>query len=105
MEWLHVFSIPNSIDDSVLQETVRNVFKKIGIQIDERDVQACHRLKKKERTIVVKFLNSKDCLQILRLKNEPTELDFPENTKTFINESLCPCYRGIWNKCKKLRPN
>ena len=34
---------------------------------------------------------------------DPTELDFPKNTKTFINESLCPYYRGIWNKFKKLR--
>ena len=33
---------------------------------------------------------------------DPTELDFPENTKIFANESLYPYYRGIWNKCKKL---
>ena len=83
------------------------VLKKIGVEIDERDVQACHRLKEKERTIV-KFVNRKDYLQILRVRKElksldPTELDFPENTKTFINESLRPYYRGIWNKCKKLR--
>ena len=72
------------------------VFKKTGIEIDERDVQACHDLKEKERTIV-KFDNRKDCLQILRVKKElesldPTELDFPENTIIFINESLCLYY-------------
>ena len=104
---LKIVGIPNSVGNSVLEETVRGVFKKIGVEIDERDVQACHRLKEKERTIV-KFVNRKDCLQILRVKKdlkslEPTELDFPENTKIFINESLCPYYRGIWNKCKKLR--
>ena len=102
-----IVGIPNSVGNSVLEETVRGVFKKIGVEIDERDVQACHRLKEKERTIV-KFVNRKDCLQILRVKKDlksldPTELDFPENTKIFINESLCPYYRGIWNKCKKLR--
>ena len=74
---------------------MRGVFKKIGVQIDERDFQACHRLKEKKRTIV-KFVNRKDSLQILRLKKElkfldPTDLDFPENSKIFINESLCPC--------------
>ena len=104
---LEIVGIPNSVGNSVLEETVRDVFKKIGVEIDERDVQACHRLKEKERTIV-KFVNRKDCLQILRVKKDlksldPTELDFPENTKIFINESLCPYYRGIWNKCKKLR--
>ena len=104
---MEITGIPNSIGNSVLEETVRRVFKKIGVEIDERDFQACHCLKGKERRIV-KFVNRKDCLQILRVKKElksldPTELDFPENTKIFINESLCPYYRGIWNKCKKLR--
>ena len=28
---------------------------------------------------------------------DPTELDFPESTKIYINESLCPYCRGIWN--------
>ena len=104
---LEIVGIPNSIDNSVLEETVRGVFKKIGVEIDERDVQACHRLKEKDRTIV-KFVNRRVCLQIFRVKKElksldPTDLNFPENTKFFINECLCPYYRGIWNKCKKLR--
>ena len=25
--------------------------------------------------------------------------------KIFVNETLCPYYRGIWNKCKKPRAN
>ena len=104
---LEIVGIPNSIDNSVLEETVRGLFKKIGVKIEKRDVQACHRLKEKERTIV-EFVNRKDCLQTLMVKKElksldSTDLDFPENTKIFMNESLCPYYRGIWNKCKKLR--
>ena len=36
-------------------------------------------------------------VESLRMKKDlrsldPTELDFPENTKKFINESLCPYY-------------
>ena len=66
-----------------------SVFKKIGVEIDERDVQACHCLKGKETT-TVKFVNRKDCFQIFRVKKELklldlTELDYPENTKVFIN--------------------
>ena len=104
---LEIVVIPNSVGNSVLEETVRGVFKKIGVEIDERVVQVCHCLKEKERTIV-KFVNRKDCLQILRLKKDlksldSTELDFPENTEISINESICPYYRGIWNRCKKLR--
>ena len=77
---------------------MRGVFKKIDVEIDERDVQACHCLKEKEITIV-KFVNRKKELKSL----DPTELDSRENTEIFVNESLCPYYTGIWNKCKKLR--
>ena len=50
---------------------------------------------KKKKETIVKFVNGADCLQILEMKKElksfePTELDFPENTKIFVNESLCP---------------
>ena len=48
---------------------MRGVFKKIGVKIEKRDVQVCHRLKEKERTSV-KFVNKKDCLQILKVKKE-----------------------------------
>ena len=102
---LEIVDIPNSVGNSVLEETVRGVFKKIGVEIDEWDVQACHHLKGKERTIV-KFINRKDCLQILRVKKDLNSLDgvgLSENTEIFIDESLCPYYRDIWNKCKKLR--
>ena len=95
------------VSNSVLAETVRGIFKKIGAVVDGRHIQACHRLKEKERTIVT-FANREDCLQILRVKKDlksldATKLKFPESTKIYINESLRPYYRGIWNKCKKLR--
>ena len=33
----------------------------------------------------------------------PNNLDFPEGTRLFINDILCPYYRVLWNKYKKLR--
>ena len=35
-------------------------------------------------------------------KLKPSELDLPNRTKLFVNESLCPYYRCLWNQCKKL---
>ena len=64
-ETLVIDGIPNSIGNSVLEETVRGVFRKAGVEIDERYVQTYYRLKEKEKSIV-KFVNRKDCLQILR---------------------------------------
>ena len=73
---------------------MRNIFGEIGVNINERDIQACHRLREKDRTIV-KFVNRKDCTNILRVKKDlkhldPSKLSFPDGTKIFINESLCP---------------
>ena len=33
---------------------------------------------------------------------DATDLDLPTGTKLYINDSLCPSYRGLWNKTKKL---
>ena len=94
-----------SVRDNVLEQKVCDVIQEIGVDICDRDIQTCHRLKDKDRAIV-KFTNRKDCLQILRVKRQlkgldPAAVDFPEGTKIFINESLYLYYRGIWNKCKK----
>ena len=72
----------------------------------KRDIQACHRIKN-NRTII-KLNNRKDCLQVLRAKKrlkdlDGTTLNLPSGSKIFINESLCGYYRGLWNKCKRLK--
>ena len=64
LEVLEIIGIPNSIGNSALEETVSRVFKKTGVECNERDAQVCYRLKEKERTII------KDFLQILRVKRE-----------------------------------
>ena len=67
---------------------MQGVFKKIGVEIGKQYVQACHCLKEKEGAIV-KFVNGKDCLQILRVKKElrllePTELTFLKMPKSLL---------------------
>ena len=57
---------------------MRGILKKIGVEVDEQNVQVCHCLKEKEK-IIVKLANRKDCLRILRVKKnlkslDPTEL-------------------------------
>ena len=106
---VEVTGIPSSIRDQNSESKVRSIFEEIGVNIDEREIQANHRHREKDRTIV-KFANRKDCTNILRIKKnlkhlDPFKLSFSEGTKIFINESLYPYYRGIWNKCMKLRAN
>ena len=98
-ETVEVIGIPSSIRDQDLEGKMRNIFEEISANIDERDMQACHRYREKDRAIL-KFVNRKDFKNILRVKKnlkhlDPSKLPFSEGTKIFINESLCPYYRGI----------
>ena len=66
------------------------------------------RMPLKNTRALIKLSNSKDCLQVLRAKKrlkdlDGTTLNLPSDSKTFINESLCGYYRGLWNKCKRLK--
>ena len=104
---LEVVRIPMSVRDNLLEQKLCDVFQEIGVDICAPDIQACYRLKNKDRTNV-KFTNRTDCLRILSVKRQLKGLDtaaveLPEGTNIFVNESLCPYYQGMWNKCKKLR--
>ena len=81
-------------------------FWDIGVEIGQHDIEACHRVK--NNWTIVKFSNRKDCLQILRVKKQLKDLNctlfnFPDGTKIFLNESICPYYIELWNKCKAIK--
>ena len=105
-ECVEVIGIPKTVELKDLEQTVCKVFNSIGFDIEEDRIEACHRLTKSDRTIV-KFSRRKDCQYLMRVKKglkdlNPTNLSFPEGTKIYVNDSLCPYYRGLRNECKKL---
>ena len=92
-----------------LEHTVWKVLNSIGFDIEEDRIEVCHWLTKSDRTIV-KFSRSKDCQHLMRSKKGQknlnlTSLNFPEGIKTYVNDSLCPCYSWLWNEFKKLWNN
>ena len=94
-ESLEFAGIPSSVSNDNLEEKVIDILEKIGVKINKRDIQSCHRLHDKDRTIV-KFSNRKDSLLILRSKKQLKELNsadlgLPEKTKLY--------------KCKWLKSN
>ena len=98
-ECLEVAGIPNPIPNDSLEANISKVFDKLGVHVEGKDIQACHRLKDNDRAII-KLSNRKDSLQVLRIIKDlisldPTELGFPEGTRIFINEILCAYYRGV----------
>ena len=106
-ECLEVVIIPTSIPNDLLEANVSKVFDKLGVHVERKNIQACHRLKDNGRAFI-KFSNRKDSLQLFCVKKDlksfdPTELDFPEGMRIFINEILCAYYPRLWNKSKKLK--
>ena len=54
------------------------------------------------------FTRRKDCKQVLQVKTElkdlsADDLDLPQGTKIFVNQSLCSYYRILWSKAKRLQ--
>lgn len=77
------------------------------MSVDNNDIDDCHRHRDKEQKIV-QFPQRKYCKQALQCKKDVpnvnmNNIDLPERTKLFINESLCPQYKGLWIICKILR--
>ena len=71
-ECLEVVGIPTSVKDDALEDKMLNVFWEYGVEIGQRDIQACHRMKNNQT--VVKFSSKKDYLQILRVKKATQRL-------------------------------
>ena len=99
-ECLEVVGIPCSLDDNILEEKVIQVFEKVGCSIDSSNIEACHRITKKNDRVIVKFSRRKDCQRVLSFKKNLQKLKM-ENTgltgdnEVFINHSLCPYYRVL----------
>ena len=107
-ECFEFVGIPSSVRQDDLQDKVIGVLEMAGVACSSDDIEACHRIKK-NRTIV-KFSSRRMSSKVLQVKKTLKDknfsnLGFSENTAIFINESLCPYYRGLWNKCKTLKEN
>ena len=68
---------------------------------------ACHRVSKTTDTVIVTLSKRKVCQDIWSIKNvlqrlTMEDLKLPGSNKLFINRSLCPYYKMLWCKNKKL---
>ena len=107
-ECLEVARIPQQVDEKNLETKVLSIFQKIGCTIDATFIDDCHRLGKNNVRVIGKFSRRKNCKQIFKIKKDlrdlnMDDLDLPRNTKIYINQSLCPYYRILWSKAKRLQ--
>ena len=105
-ECLEVSGIPRDVSNENLESKVLEVFSKVGCEISSRDIEACHRLTNNDR-VIVKFLRRKDCNQVMSVKRDLRKVKLEDigsrgSNSIFVNPSLCPYYRMLWSKSKRL---
>ena len=106
-ECLEVSGIPNTIKQDELENKVLTIFKKVGCDIKNENIEACHRVRG-QNNVIIKFSKRKDCQQVYSVKKDlgkldMKEVDLPEGTQVYINQSFCPYCKSLWSKSKKLR--
>ena len=102
--------IPSSVEKRELKDKYIEVLGKIDIKIHETDIEACHRLGKSSKTIIL-FVNRTFFTRILEKKSKLSEIkketltDFwlLETVKLFIRPNLSPYNKEISFNCRELR--
>ena len=105
-ECLEVAGIPRDVSNENLESKVLEAFSKVGCEILSRNIEACHRLTNNVR-VIVKFLRRKDCNQVLSVKRDIRKIKLKDiglrgSNSIFINPSLCPYFKMLWSKSKRL---
>ena len=98
-ECLEVAGIPESVKQNELEDKVLRIFKNAGCDIPSDNNEACHRVGR-PNNVIIKFSKRKDCQQIFSVKKDLSkldikEVDLPEGTQIFVNQSLCPYYKSL----------
>ena len=87
-----IVGIPTSVPDIELGKTFCKISDKVGVKINDKDIESCHRVGSQGRTIV-KFSHRKDCWELMKVKKDLSKLNLINidlgNTKIFINQSFC----------------
>ena len=108
---LEILVILDSISNNNLEKTVLKIFSEIGVTIDSRGVETCHRLnqpaspkkvinKLSKRKDVARVMSNKKKIKSMKLQN----IGLPSNScNIYINKSLCKYYKYLWWKCKLLQ--
>ena len=62
--------IPHSVSKEQLEEKVVDILKAIDVNVTRNEIEACHRLGKKKKNVIVWVINRKHCLKALQNKKK-----------------------------------
>ena len=92
---IELSGIPKSVNDDALEDAVIDLFKESKVSVNRQplkklDIQAVHR-KKDKQTTIVKVVNRKFAREALYKSKAFRENNtYGEQTKIYINDSFCP---------------
>ena len=103
--------IPENVPDNNLESTVISVLSDIDVQVEPRDIEACHWIGKptsKMQKTIVRFVNRKNCQKVLANKKKLLKLNnekhkFHAATNIFVNKNLTHTNESIAFNCRKLK--
>ena len=106
-ESVEVNLVPPSISDEELEMNICKALSLTGHEVKQDDLQACHRLKKKD-SVIVKFKCRKLKRRVLvnrkNLRNKFEDLrQLKFSGKLFISESMCHENHQLAYKCRQLK--
>ena len=103
---MEVAGIPCDVSNENLESEVLEVFSNVGCEILSRDSETCHCLMNNDR-VIVKFLQRKDCNHVMSVMRDLQKVKLEDiglrgSNSIFINPNLCPYYRMLLSKSKRL---
>ena len=106
-ETLKINPVPSDIADDVLEQSVCQALSLTGISVEPDDLQACHRMRKKD-CIIIKFKCRKqkhhvllNCKTLQNKSLDLTQLKF--SGKLFVNGSMYHENHQLAYKCRQLK--
>ena len=97
-----------------MTEKVVELCNDVGVMIEVRDIEACHRLFQKEsnnqlpKRTIVRLVNRRFAEDLLSKRNINSTLDlnklgFQRGTQIYFNGNLCGYYKKLWGMRKELK--
>ena len=106
---IEIAGISDSVCDEDLDSKVIDILAEIGVNVESKDIEACHRIgKSSPKNSIVRFMNRKVCKSALKNRKkirsvDATKLELPIRSKLFINENLSPYFNKISFQCRRLK--
>ena len=111
---LEISGIPDEIYGSSLEKTSIEILKSINVDVETSQIEACHRVGKKEKSTgskktIIRIVNRKYCLQALLNRKNLKTVDKSKitglnaNSNLFIGENLTPYNSKLSFMCRILK--